>query len=439
MISSLHCENAISLENAIVGIYGVDMNTGQVLVEKNSDLSLIPSSCLKIVTTAAALHLLGPETRFETHLKYDGFIDDHTKTLHGNIYICGHGDPCLGSGRVPGSLSWKKQLNVWVEAIQRLGIQKITGKIIGDATIWEKALAVPSWSWEDIGNYYGAGGCALSFNENQYSLFFKPGVKEGDPALILRTEPPLPSMVFHNTVRTGPPGSGDLACIYGTEYSCSATVRGTVPAGVEEFAIKGSIPTPAVLCAELLTQALQEKGLAIQQQKSIHQSEKQLIHTTVSPTVAEIVYWANQLSINLYAENLLKKIGEVVHEEGSTQAGLQAIKHWLSQQLNVKGLNIVDGSGLSRKNVITSKQLVEVLLTMKKSPLFPIFLDSLPQYNASIRAKSGTMSLIKGYVGYKDHIAFAILVNHHLDSKKTNEIIDQFLSTLGLPNVVRIN
>ena len=159
------------LDHALVSIYAVHMDTGEVFQDQNSDLSLIPASCLKIATTAAALQILGADYRFETHLEYDGRIEQ--KTLQGNLYIRGGGDPCLGSDRISGSLSWDNQIAAWADAIQKLGIHKITGKVIGDADGWEEALAVPSWTWEDLGNYYGAGACALSFHENAYSLFFQ--------------------------------------------------------------------------------------------------------------------------------------------------------------------------------------------------------------------------------------------------------------------------
>ena len=92
----------------------------------------------------------------------------------------------------------------------------------------EKALAAPSWSWEDLGNYYGAGACALSFHENFYTLYFKPA-KEGDKAEIVRQDPPISNLSFQNEVTTGAVGSGDNACVYGAEFSPVQYVRGTVP------------------------------------------------------------------------------------------------------------------------------------------------------------------------------------------------------------------
>jgi D-alanyl-D-alanine carboxypeptidase/D-alanyl-D-alanine-endopeptidase (penicillin-binding protein 4) len=429
-VNCVFSEDPCPLEHATVSIYAVSATTGEVLFDKNSDLSLIPASCMKIVTTAAALYLLETESRFETALEYDGYIDE-TKTLHGNLYIRGGGDPCLGSDRIPNSLSWDKAIAGWVEAVLSLGIQKIEGEVLGDATRWEKALASPSWSWEDLGNYYGAGASALSFHENYYSLFFKPGNAIGESTNILRTDPLLPTLILQNEVKTGHEGSGDRSCIYGCEFSAIQFIRGTIPTAVSEFIIKGALPDPAKCAADLLSKSLQEKGICIEHRNIEKQNKRITFHTLYSPTIKEIIHLTNQKSINLYAEHLLKKMGEVVYNEGSTTAGVRAVTNfWHSQNLDLGGFNMADGSGLSRKNLVTTKQLVGILLKMKKSEFFPIFFESLPQREGLMRAKSGTMSLIKGYTGYAGDIAFAILVNQCTNSKLMNEKIDLFLSNL---------
>lgn len=430
----LFSEDPYFLEHAIVSIYAIEGDTGKVLMEKNSHLSLMPSSCMKVVTTAAALHILGADHRFETHLEYDGAIEP-TKVLQGNLYIRGGGDPCLGSDRISGALPWKKQIEAWADAVQKLGIQRIEGKVIGDATRWEKALAVPSWSWEDLGNYYGAGACALSFHENYYSLFFRPDKKIGEEASLLRADPPIPLLVFQNEVKTGPEGSGDCACIYGSEFSSLTYIRGTVPAAVSEFAIRGAIPDPAAYCADLLSRELQERGIRIGQQDIPWRNKRTTFHTTYSPTVGEIVHWTNQKSINLFAEHLLKKMGEVAYREGSTTAGIKAVTNfWNSQNMDLSGFNMADGSGLSRKNLITTTQLVEMLLRMKTSAFFPTFFESLPQYQTTIRAKSGSMSLAKGYVGYAGNIVFSMLVNNCSDHKKMIEKTENFILNIDKMN-----
>src|SRR5579872_5093701 len=161
-------------DHASVSAYAVNIKTGKVVMDENSDKSLMPASCVKAITTAAALQILGPEMRFQTDLEYDGTIDSEG-TLQGNLYIRGGGDPCLGSDRIEGVLSWDKQIVCWADVVAKLGIKRIEGEVIGDSSRWEKALAPPCWMWGDLGNYYGAGASALTFHENLYTLTFKPG------------------------------------------------------------------------------------------------------------------------------------------------------------------------------------------------------------------------------------------------------------------------
>jgi D-alanyl-D-alanine carboxypeptidase/D-alanyl-D-alanine-endopeptidase (penicillin-binding protein 4) len=370
------------------------------------------------------LYLLGPESRFQTHLAYDGTIKKGV--LKGNLYILGGGDPCLGSGRTPSCLSWQEQIKAWTVATAALGIAEIEGQVIGDASGFEKARAAGSWSWEDLGNYYGAGASALSFHENSYSLFFKPSKEVGKEAEVLRVEPTIYRLDLKNEVTTGSEGSGDQACIYGTEFSFLQHVRGTVPAGVSEFKIRGAIADPALVCSELLESSLKENGVVVRNEQR-PELEKKVFHTTYSPKLEEIVQLTNCYSINLYAEHLLKKMGG-----GSSSNGIKAINKFLKEnRIDCSGMYLADGSGLSRQNLMTTEQLVSVLVLMKKSEFFPVFLESFPEKKSGIRAKSGSMKGVRSYAGYAGDVAFAIIINNCLDPESVKEKIEEFFGVIS--------
>jgi len=236
---------------------------------------------------------------------------------------------------------------------------------------------------------------------------------------------------MQNEVTTGPVGSGDQACIYGSEFSFLQHVRGTVPALVSEFSIRGAIPDPALVCSDLLGSSLTEKGILIQGE-ILAKQERKVFHITYSPSVKEIVYQANQESINLYAEHLLKKMGEVYEKEGSSDAGIRVVNKFLKEKkIDLSGMYLADGSGLSRKNLLTAEQLVSLLIMMKNSDLFSVFLESLPEEGFSIKAKSGSMTGMKGYAGYSGDVAFAILINQCMDSKSMKEKIKDFFSIIS--------
>lgn len=408
-----------------ISMYAVHIPTGTILIDEQSDKSFIPASCLKIVTTAAALNLLDPKSSFETHLTYSGDIDENG-ILHGSLYIQGGGDPCLGSNRINPLGGLDHQIESWIQALEKAGIKQVLGKIIGDASIWEEEMAVPSWGFEDLGNYYGAGACGLSFHENSYKLFFKPGLQVGNSTQIIRTEPAISHLILQNNVTTGPSLSGDKACIYGVEFCNTRFVRGTIPIDSKEFCIQGSIPNPPAFTADCLSKKMQEKGITIANE-DFTSTKRTIIHTTISPSIEEIVFQTNQHSINLYAEHLLKKIGK-----GSTTGGVEAISNfWRSKKIDLTGFFMADGSGLSRKNLVTTKILVEILSYMHQSKVFSPFLASFPCVKQEIQAKSGTMAQVKGYTGYHGDVAFAILINQDLDSQKTKKRIEAFFEELS--------
>lgn len=397
-------------DHSTSAVYAIDIKSRTVIADESSEKSLIPASCMKVITTAVSLELLGAAFRFETHLEFDGTIDKEG-TLHGNLYIKGYGDPCLGSKRFGG---FARQLEIWSEAIKKLGIKKIEGKIWGDASHWEKAQAAASWQWEDLGNYYGAGGSALSFHDNEYTLFFE---KEslGHTAAIKRTEPEI-CHSLQNEVTIGP--SGSISTIFGSEFSHTHYVRGKI-AEDSDFTIRGSFPDPALQTAFMLTKALDIKVVG----KHFEPKERKVFHKTQSPSLEEIITLVHHQSVNLYAEHLLKQIGG-----GKMEEGIEAVKRFLQRmEVPLGGFHMADGCGLSRKNLVTAKMMVALLTRMKGNKVFE---SSLASEICGTKAKSGSMTGIKGYVGYKGNKVFAILVNHFLNYEEKMKQIEEFLTEL---------
>jgi D-alanyl-D-alanine carboxypeptidase/D-alanyl-D-alanine-endopeptidase (penicillin-binding protein 4) len=222
------------LKNAQWALYAKYYDTGEEIIAYNQDMSLAPASGLKVITSSAALGILGQEYRFDTMLYYDGVIEEGV--LDGDIIILGGGDPCLGSDAVSGSLNLDDLMSVWIRAIGDLGIVQITGSILADELKYESNPVPDHWEWIDLGNYYAAPSSALSINDNLYYLYFKPGERAGDEAEFLRTEPEIPGLSFTNFMKTGAVGSGDNGYVYSAPLQFDAALRGTVPAGNKELA-----------------------------------------------------------------------------------------------------------------------------------------------------------------------------------------------------------
>ena len=428
------------LKNASISFYALDLDSNKVIAGLGSDLSLVPASTMKIVTTATALELLGADKRFSTTINYSGEIDSTTGVLNGNIYIVGGGDPCLGSDR------FKKQygdfINKWANEIIKLGIKSINGSVIADATIFNEQMIPSTWIWGDLGNYYGAGPCGLTIYENKCTIEMQSW-KKGDSTQVTCVYPFIPNLEFDNYVKSMLTKK-DESYILGAPYQENRIIKGGIPINEKFYEISGSIPDPAYLTAFELDMELRSLGVKIthpattvrkikSETKDYQNIKKNTITTTWSPQLISIINLTNTYSINLYAEHLINQIGVYKYRSGDTGSGAQATQNfWAENKLDSDGFYVNDGSGLSRFNGVTAKQLVGILQHMYKSKNKQLFINSLPIAGQSgtltnvgkgtaaagnIHAKSGYMTRVRSYAGYvttknKKNIAFALIVNN---------------------------
>src|SRR3989339_771459 len=159
-----------AISNASVSFFVADAENGDVLLSYNPKTSLIPASTMKLVTSAAALELLGPEYTFKTNIGYTG-SPSRSGRLDGNIVITGGGDPSLGSEYF--NDHYREFIDSWVEAIKNAGIKKIRGRIVTDDSYYDFEPVPPRWLWEDMGTYYGAGVFGLSVFNNSCRIIVK--------------------------------------------------------------------------------------------------------------------------------------------------------------------------------------------------------------------------------------------------------------------------
>jgi serine-type D-Ala-D-Ala carboxypeptidase/endopeptidase (penicillin-binding protein 4) len=440
-------QNDTLVNHGLVAFSVRNAKTGAPVVEMNSNKSAAPASTLKLVTTATALSVLGENYTFETVLEYSGEIRDGT--LNGNLYIRGSGDPTLGSDRFEGYPALADLMKLWAQKVKAAGIRRISGSVVADAGLFEENALPGTWVWGDMGNYYGAASYGLNINENLYRVFFQPGKTVGAPTKVLRTEPKIPGLEFSNLVITGAPGSGDQCYIYGAPYQNQQYLEGSIPAGVAAFPVRGSLPDPPFFCAYSLHHQLQAATISVSNPPSsdrqlrrkgqVLPTKRTVIYTHQSPPLRAIAEKTNFMSINLYAEALLKALGRYTGPitpvaMGTTAAGITAVmEYWQKKGLNTNGLWMRDGSGLSPKNALTAAHMTDILRLAASDPNFDAFYASIPVVGVSgtvkslargskavnnVRAKSGTTERVKSYAGYftsqsGERMSFAILVNNY--------------------------
>ncbi|HDR52849.1 MAG TPA: D-alanyl-D-alanine carboxypeptidase/D-alanyl-D-alanine-endopeptidase, partial [Mariniphaga anaerophila] len=142
-------------KNASVGILVSELETGNTVFKLNADKLLIPASVMKVLTSATALEILGPDYRFQTRLGYAGIIENGT--LKGDLIIIGGGDPALGSEYFSDQYFAPHFMETWAEKIRAAGIRRVDGRLILDTSLYDSEKIPPTWVWEDMGNYYGSG------------------------------------------------------------------------------------------------------------------------------------------------------------------------------------------------------------------------------------------------------------------------------------------
>ena len=437
-----------SMKYASLSITVLDIETGNVIAEHNPNMSLVPASTVKAVTTATALGVLGHSFTYNTKLQYDGSISKGV--LNGNIYIKGTGDPTLGSNKMKNVLGLDETMTKFSNAIRNQNIKKVNGLIIGDATEFTTAMPAANWQWNDIGNYYGAGASGLNIHENLYYLTFQRSKSLNSTPKITKTSPDMPYLVFINEVKIDKAGTGDQSYIFGAPYSYTRYVRGTLPASAAQFTIKGSIPDPPQYAAYRLMQQLETEGIPTNKMaKNIFEyrregQDKRLgrrnLATITSPPLSQIIKRTNEKSVNLYAEAMLKTMGKRRKGEGSTEKGVEVVyEFWKQRGLNMEGCFLEDGSGLSPRNAITSYQMSQIMRKAAKDKgIFDYLYPSLAVAGrtgtasymfrgtkavGNIRLKSGSMRRVRAYTGYAKTksgkmVSFTIIANNFTGKSK---------------------
>jgi len=450
------------LKNATVTFLAIDLSTGAEIASINSQMSVSTASTTKLFSTSSAIEILGADYRPETRIYIDGTIDKEGN-LNGNVWIRGGGDITLGSKYFNDPGKERSFLISWVDSLKAKGIKRISGAVIADGSEFGYAGVPDGWSWNDMGNYYGAGPSGICVFDNMLKMHFKTGSSAGSKTELMTTFPIVPNLVFHNYI-TSENVSGDNSYIFGGPYSMDRFGTGSLPLNHNGFEVKASIPDPEYQLAYELQQQLINSGIIVAEgAKSVRQLDLQkknryttgytLLFSHKGQKIVDIATLTNMKSINLFAEGLVCLVGYKMSGNGSTEEGIRQIEKYWESKGNFNGMFLKDGSGLSRSNGIAATHYCELLKFMANSKNAQTFKSTLPIAGKSgtlaslcvdqpgegrVVAKSGTMNRIKSYSGYINSksgkkIAFAITVNNfNTSSSAVTTKMEKVLNALAV-------
>ena len=417
---------------------------GDTLLCHDSGRLLIPASNMKLVSTALAMHSLGPDYRYGTGIGYSGTIEDGT--LRGDLYIIGGGDPTIGSAN-PIATPLDTLFGEWMEMISDTGISHIEGNIVGDGRFFSGMDGHPTWEVCDAGTYYGTGTSGLSFYENVQDFNVSAGEKPGDPVNIEPGYPETPWMEFIYSCTTGKPGTGNSLYFYPDSFYPCGEMRGSFAVDRQPRTEHAANRFPEYTLAWYFWRFLADNGIESEEGPAdtgpvfgicaMPQDSLKIIGRTFSAPLSDIIAETNRKSNNLYAETLMKTLGKEYCGSGCYDSSYVAVRGLL-EETGVTGHRTIirDGSGLSRENLLSADFLCDLLLKMTLSPSFEDFFNSLPrpggigtlEYEMQsvpfsikdrIRMKSGSMGGVRCLSGYiipetgarEDMIIFSLLVN----------------------------
>lgn len=406
---------------AITSLCVLDANTGNPLFMRNEQVGLATASTLKVITAATAFSILGKDFQFQTTLAYTGNITGNG-TLKGNLVIIGSGDPTLGSDRYQNKEA--VVLTEWATAIKNAGIKKIEGAVIGDDRIFGTQTTPVGWTWQDMGNYFGAGTSGLSWRDNQFDIYLRPGARQNESAKMIKTAPEMSYLKIMNELKTGASGTGDNAYVFLPPYGNTAYLRGTWGLGIGKSSISAALPDPAYDCAYRLQDTLKRLGIEATQPATTTRimalngldltGTPQKLSTTSSPTLSEISFWFLKKSVNLYGEAMLKILALKSDKEATTENGAATVVNfWAAKGADKNALNIIDGSGLSPANRVTTSAMANILFQAQKESWYADYYKGFPENNG-MKIKSGTINNVSAFAGYHTSTAgnkYIIVIN----------------------------
>ena len=435
------------LDSAQVGMVvqtqGASSPQRRTLYAKQPNALFTPASNVKVLTSAAALHRLGPSYRLRTSV-YGSVNPGGLATVR----VVGRGDPTFGAN----------QMTALASQLRRAGVTQIN-RLVLDDSYFPGWATNPTWEWEDAQFYFAVPVNGLIFNKNAVPVQVTPG-QVGQPLILTGLEAlpvPWPLVNHSRTVTSG--AQVTPVSLQRNGHSLNLYLTGQMPADAAPGTYTLGVLNPADQFAAALQSALVSQNIPTAQVDVAQIPSPSLgpeLAAVESPTLAELLVPTNRDSDNLYAEVLLKTLGvagATVPPEDASRAGAEAVKTALTDLgVNAEPLRLADGSGLSRHNLVSPNAVADTLQAMAIHPQAAVFRNSLAVAGESgtlrhrlvgtplagrVQGKSGALTGNVALAGYVqppnyDPLVVSVVINHsNQHARVLRAKIDEWLLLLA--------
>ncbi len=437
--------NGYRYSRARWGVLVVSLEHGDTIFARNPDSLLAPASNMKLLTSAGALHTLGPDYRYRTYLVSQGHVENGM--LNGDLVLYGTGDPGISDRFYPSRTHVFREL---ARDLRDRGISQVAGDLVADASLLGGPLRPPGWDPADLNDHFAPGISAVSYNENVVSFRLEPAARDGLPPIV-HTLPANADLPVNNQAVTVSGRAYPRVRIERDAPLQPFQILGRIQRGGRDVWRQMTVPEPARFAASVFRAVLEEEGVTVLGDLQMVEDPSASVVTgpdlTVptrrdrprtrilavheSPPLREYLAVVNKESNNLFAELLFRTTGRVARGDGTPRGAAAAVEETLrSLGVDVRGLTQLDGSGLSEDNRVRPATFVDLLRKEAASPRWEELWASLPEAGQSrelgrmyrtpaagnLRAKTGTISEVSALSGVVasaqgERLAFSIMVN----------------------------
>lgn len=428
--------------NIALGVW--DAHTGERLYAHQDSLMAVPASTQKLFTTVAAIEQLGPQYRWQTTIGFRGQVI--SGVLKGDLIVQGGGDPSWNEDFLPQGP--KLLFAQWADSLKARGISSIEGDFVANLSFYPPRAFNPAWELSDKPYYYAPAVSPISFNANRIVFELRGGQSKGKKVKISVLDG-YDYIKLDNELKTSKKGSTASTWAEPTSDSLRFVIKGKVPAkgkAQEKIAIRDPEYFSLLVLKDVLIQkGIKSSGGIKTETVSLSSDSWQPLFTHYSPPLAEVLITMNKTSSNFLAETVLHSLSP------DYNTALSLTLTTLSKMgVPVQGINIPDGSGLSRAALCSPAQMGSLLCLSTQQPWFELFFRSFPVAGkdgtlekrfsksvarGSVFAKTGSMkgiSNLAGYVRTKDGRLLAVAVfctqlKSSADARKWQESLCEIL------------